>query len=217
MAKQIKVTFTYEFKKGEEHIADTSELIMPYCDFDRALQHGCDRYLPQVIEKKHKFLAKTIIPCYLDGYEEVKEETEYSFIGKDIATMSWVELQDLAVVKNMIGIPLYKDGSLIQARRKAMELYLISTGVEKKRAKELTGGRGITLPSVKVDGKSNGKVVITKQEEIVEELKKEGWVEPEKGLTFDEMKALADRKEVKYHPNIGEATLKDKLEAEGHI
>lgn len=97
--------------------------VMPSCDEEWINSHVQNRYLPILLKDSKKYVKRfdMMRKCYLDDYKIDDEEPD--IIGKDILKMDWKELQDLAVYKHLLEIPLFQATSLRQARQTAYLAY----------------------------------------------------------------------------------------------
>ena len=136
MSKTIKVTISGSYRSANRQIESFDGLtgLMPNVDEDKAVQMAIRRYakiwVSQAKDKegnpKYKHI-QNIRQVFVDSIEDNEEKPNamLSYIGKDIMEMNFEELQDLASANDLSGIPLYKIGSLVTARRIAFSEYAI--------------------------------------------------------------------------------------------
>lgn len=136
MSKTIKVTISGSYRSANRQIEsfDNVEGLMPNLAEDKATQMAIKRYARIWIGKekdkdgqpKYKHIA-AIRQVFVDSVEDNEESPndQLSYVGKDIMEMNFEELQDLAAANDLNGIPLYKTGSLVTARRIAFSEYAI--------------------------------------------------------------------------------------------
>ncbi len=136
MSKTIIVTISGSYRAANRQIESFDKLsgIMPNLPEDKATQMAIRRYakiwvsnaLKEDGEPKYKHV-QAIRQVFVDSIEDNEEKPNdvLSYVGKDIMEMNFEELQDLAAANDLAGIPLYKTGSLITARRIAFSEYAI--------------------------------------------------------------------------------------------
>ena len=96
---------------------------MPDCGDDFIMSHVQNRMLPIWIkaDKRYPHRYDMFRTVYIDGYERIEGTSK--IIGKDIKSLSWEELQELAVLKNLRNIPAMRATDLRYAREKAYVEY----------------------------------------------------------------------------------------------
>lgn len=217
--------------------------IIPALDEDKANQMIIKRYARIWIgqatktvngaeEPKYKRVQK-VREVFIDSIEENDENPDavLSYIGKNIMEMNFEELQDLASAKDLSAVPLYKTGSLTHARRVAFSEYAIKVlGYDETEPKtkvkvydfRATGFNPAKFPSIHADGeiRRSGEHVADIEETIDRErLALQGKapaVVPDTSksrLNLDQLKAIADGKNIKYHASIGYDALYKKIYA----
>lgn len=136
MSKTIKVTISGSYRSANRQIESFDGVtgLMPNLAEDKASQMAIRRYAKIWVsqakkedgEPKYKHISN-IRQVFIDSIENNEEQpnAQLSYIGKDIMEMNFEELQDLAAANDLNGIPLYKIGSLITARRIAFSEYAI--------------------------------------------------------------------------------------------
>lgn len=139
----LKATISGSFKASDGEIESYDRVTgyLPPLHDDKAHQMIIKRYAKIWIgrvqkkdregndldEPKYKRVQR-VREVFLDNIEEVGEDDanygkQLSYVGMDIMEMNFEELQDLAAAKDLIAIPLYKVGSLTNARRIAFAEY----------------------------------------------------------------------------------------------
>jgi hypothetical protein len=93
---------------------------VPPCEEDAARAAIVSRYAQMWVTGNGKSI-KSIRNVFIDLLEEA--EHDFSLIGKDVRNLTYEELQDLAVLKGLRGIPLYKKQSLRESILIAYGLY----------------------------------------------------------------------------------------------
>ena len=135
-SKTLKVTISGSYRSANRQIESFDGVVglMPRLDEDKVNQMAIRRYAKVWVgqeknkdgEPKYKHIAN-IRQVFVDSIEDNEEnpKAQLSYVGKDIMDMNFEELQDLAAANDLSGIPLYKTGSLITARRIAFSEYAI--------------------------------------------------------------------------------------------
>jgi len=204
--KALKLTFSGDYKatNGDIFGYDGVEVVIPFQEVDIATLHARARHLPmklnQMAAKKGGELAlkaiKNVRNSYVDSVEEV--EHEFSFEGKDIRTLTFEEIQDVAVMFDLREVPLYKIGGL---RHQLNSLYgIYSTKIEHKPVNHKEEYFSVNdMPPIFV-GKAH-KV----QREVKPTFTEEA---PEVQTdSLEALKRIADSKGVKYHHKAGYDTI----------
>lgn len=129
----IKATISGSFIDGAKDIASYDNIVgfIPKLDADKAQQMIIRRYAKIWVTNAKNEDGTTkygriqrIREVYVDSLEVVEvDESQFSYIGKNILELNAEELQDLAAAKDLAGIPLYKTGSLTIQRRIAYAEY----------------------------------------------------------------------------------------------
>lgn len=139
----LKATISGSFKASDGEIESYDRVTgyLPPLHDDKAQQMITKRYASIWIgatpkrdregnvldELKYKRVQR-VREVFVDSIDDLEPEDEnygkqLSYIGKDIMEMNYEELQDLAAAKDLIAVPLYKKGSLVNARRIAFVEY----------------------------------------------------------------------------------------------
>lgn len=136
MSNTIKVTISGSYRSANRQIESFDGVtgLMPNLAEDKANQMAIRRYARIWVsqakkedgEPKYKHISN-IRQVFVDSVEDNEEKPNavLSYIGKDIMEMNFEELQDLAAANDLNGVPLYKVGSLVTARRIAFSEYAI--------------------------------------------------------------------------------------------
>lgn len=224
--KALKVTIFGDIKKANKEIESYElEGIIPFCDEETAQSVCYNRYV-HIWLKQKGVNYNNLVTCYVDDEMEVIDH-KFTLEGKDIREMTDEELQDLAVIKSLRGIRLYKQYSLRESRLRAYQEYLFNynNNVEelkdmkewKKARREvdvLTVKDLKKMPAIIINDDSKKAVKLkdksdfgnTKERNITE--KKQ---DVQKDYTLDDLKSIADDSGIGYHSNIGFNKLKSRL------
>lgn len=136
MSKTLKVTISGSYRSANRQIESFDGVVglMPNLEEDKVTQMAIRRYAKIWVsqeknkdgEPKYKHISN-IRQVFVDSIEdnEEKPNAQLSYVGKDIMDMNFEELQDLAAANDLMGIPLYKVGSLVTAKRIAFSEYAI--------------------------------------------------------------------------------------------
>lgn len=249
----LKATISGSFKAadGEVESYDRVTGYLPGLDDDKAQQQIIKRYafiwIGQTMKKdskgkpsdepKYKRVQR-VREVFIDSIEEVEEGDEnfgkqLSYVGKDIMEMNFEELQDLAAAKDLISIPKYKTGSLVNARRIAFAEYankvlgwtedVLDPRTGKKEKKPLdwrqAGFNPAKFPVIKADGRirRDGFEAADIEESIETEnlVMKHGNAAPpldgDSRLSIEQLKLIAKAKNIPFNANIGYDALYKKL------
>jgi hypothetical protein len=126
--KAYKVKISGSYRTSEKDVIDFSDIegVVPFNEKDVVLMCVRRRYAPMWITLSSKYSKRvaSIRECYIDSMEEI--ESDFSFVGKNILDMNDEELQDLATVKDLREIPLYRKASISFARIIAYGTYSIN-------------------------------------------------------------------------------------------
>ena len=208
---KVTVSGDYRTSGGKEgNIVDFEGVtgIMPECGTEKdpmdnegiVLSHVVARYLSAWIRADKRFTAR-----YADNRTTNIDKIERvpgtpSCIGKDIKTLSWEELQDLAVLKNLLRIPLVHAVDLRSAREIAYVQYSklilgkdINTNNEEYSF--------LKLPALKVssDGIAQPEEQLSNEEALAQEQESQ----PQGAFTIDELRQMAKDKGIQFHPALG--------------
>ena len=206
---KVTVSGDYRTSGGKEgNIVDFEGVvgIMPECgdqkdpmdNEDIVRSHVVARYLGAWIKADKRFTAR-----YADNRTTNIDKIERvpgtpSFIGKDIKTLSWEELQDLAVAKNLLRIPVAHAVDLRSARETAYVQYsrLILSKEINVNNEEYSF---IKLPELIVSGDSIAQPEETISNEDVLGQEQEG----SGTFTIEELREMAKDKGIKFPPALG--------------
>jgi hypothetical protein len=123
--KALRVTISGSYRTADKDIIDYNVSgVIPFIgNEDILIMHIRRRYAAMWIAASNKYKDRvlSIRECYIDKIELI--EAEFSFVGKDIIEMTQEELQDLASVKDLRSIPLYKKTSTRQMQNVAYASY----------------------------------------------------------------------------------------------
>lgn len=136
MSKTIKVTISGSYRSANRQIESFDGVVglMPNLSEDKAAQMAIRRYAKIWVSQAKKDDGEprfkhiqNIRQVFVDSIEdnEEKPNATLSYVGKGIMDMNFEELQDLAAANDLSGVPLYRLGSLITARRIAFSEYAI--------------------------------------------------------------------------------------------
>jgi len=200
--KALKVTIYGDYATEEGKRLDFSGLegVLPKVDEDLALQAIRTRYAPMWLSLSDKYPArvKKIRGCFVEEMQEV--EHNFSFSGKNIKQMSVEELQDLAVAYQIRRIPLYKKGSLADARMIAYVEYALKVNGKKINDKEEGfAAEFMKLPAlIAGDEIRNDRIIAKTNEEVLNEEAKQT-----SALTLDDLKNILTERGVKFDGRCG--------------
>lgn len=211
MSKMLKISMSGTYKnqagvKGEVIDFEKVGGLIPFCETERVMQNA-QRMLHYWIEKDKRYDKRyqNLHSVYVDKVEEV--EADNPITGKDIKEMEWVDLQYLAIMKQLNGIPLYKKGSLREAREKA---YLIYSDKVKREFIDMDSEEYSysNLPAliIKDDGFIAAEEPKITNKEVLEAAEKDN-IKP----NFEELKVIAQSQGQKFSPNIGYNTLYERV------
>lgn len=239
MSKQVKVLkaiISGSFVAGDKDIEsfDSVEGYLPAIDDDKAQQMIIRRYakiwIGQSKDKdgnpKYRRVAR-VREVFVDSID-TEAGKQLSYVGKSIMDMNYEEIQDLAAAKDLAGIPLYKTGSLTQARRVAFSQYLIfvlgmdekdknkqyvhgwqAPGFNPNNYEPITPDASIRRSSVRPADIEEGIDRAALSEEIKQKTGVAGASESQ--LTMPQLKAIADAKGIEYNDKIGFQQLYKKI------
>lgn len=228
--KALKVTVSGSYKTGQGDIIDFEDLsgIIPFVENEYAAMHVRSRYASEWIRSEKDGNGEKVYPnriehmrlVHIDGVEEV--DHDFSYVGKDIKKMSYEELQDLATAKDLRGIPLPRGISEVDIREMRTKAYIEYSGKilnkfidENNPPPELSdkvtlpgGEEQLSLnfakfPPLVVDGDIRKEMSqkVTNDEIIEYEMKPK--VNDSSDLTLEDLKQIADSKNIQYHHRIG--------------
>jgi len=221
--KALKIVISGSYRSAEHKVVDFTSVagVIPFCDEDVAFMHLKSRYAPIWITSDTRYQKDRVYSVrevYVDSMEEV--EHEFSYVGKDIKLMTAEELQDLATAKDLREIPLWRKGSVRHAQNIAYAQYSkLVLGKKIDHRKE--GFNVAKLPPIIVGGEIRRDTTkkITNEEYLSRSETKnvdsdddfEDELVDETALTLADLKEIANRKGIKFHPTIGRDALYDKI------
>lgn len=246
-AKLYKATISGSFKASDGDIESYDRVTgyIPAIDDDKAQQMIIKRYAriwigqvnkkdsngKEIDEPKYKRVQR-VREVFIDSIDDADGKS-LSYVGKDIMEMNFEELQDLAAAKDLIAIPLYKTGSLVNARRIAFCEYankihgwtepVLNPKTKKMEQKPLDwrrqGFNPSKFPQIVVDGtlRRDGFEPDDVESSIETEalLMKHGNAAPptsgDSRLTIEQLKTIAKAKNIPFNASIGYDTLYKKI------
>lgn len=243
MTKLLEVTISGSFKASDDEIESYDAVVglIPLLDEDKAQQMVIKRYAKMWIGQSRKKVAgeltdeakykrvSRIREVFIDSIDEVEVDAPLSYIGKDILTLDYEEIQDLAAAKDLAGVPLYKVGSLAVQRRIAYAEYagqiLGVTELDPRTKKEVPlnwrreGYNPAKLPPITptAEIERNQTHVATLEETIdTAQLIVNKQMAPSHSgaMTLDQLKSIAEHKKIPFNANIGYAALYKKIYGE---
>lgn len=168
---------------------------------------------------------------FIDSVDE-NPDTQLSYVGKNVMEMNFGEIQDFAAANDLSGVPLYKATSLTQARRMAFSEYAIKVldlfeadDPKSKKPQNLydhkvLGFNPNRFEPIIADGvirRAGGHVADIEETLDREALALKGKVsasvsDPGKSrMTLEQLKAVADGRNISYHKSIGYDQLYKKI------
>lgn len=136
-SKTLKVTISGSYKKANGDVESFENVsgVLPRLDEDKAQQMIIRRYALIWVQKAKKAgtdepkypAIQRIRQVFIDSIDDNDDapNAQLSYVGKSVMEMNFEELQDFASANDLAGVPLYKAGSLIHARRVAFSEYAI--------------------------------------------------------------------------------------------
>jgi hypothetical protein len=213
--KLLKLTLSGTYGKREDAKDYEVEGTIPFVDEDRAHQAAVRRYAAMWISKKYGERPKKVREVYMDDCKEV--EGTLSLIGKNVKEISYEEVQDLAVLKNL-KLPGYKSGGLRVNREAAIKEYLLNVKkVPADKVNKIMQMKFADLPDLIIEHDEYvAEEVVSEAVSLNKELAEFGVQVKEEEVkneeySLQELKDLATAKGIKFHPNIGFDTLKKKV------
>lgn len=205
-ALHYKVSGTYRDGKADLHDYQV-EGILPYNDYDVCEMHLQSRYVGRWIKDnpEYKAVVRHLRSVFVDDVQEI--DHDFSFVGKDVREMSFDELQDLAVYKDLRLIPSER-GDLREARAKAYADYMDKINGNKLNYKA-EGFNVMAMPALVVDGESRRE--LPKKADIERVIQEESGGDV---ITFDALKKMADMKGIKYDGRASYDSLYQKVFSE---
>lgn len=225
--KLLEVTISGSFKATDDEIEsyDGVKCIIPALSTEKAEQMVRRRYARMFISKVMKADGETprykrisrLREVFIDSIDEVESSEPLSYVGKNILEMNAEELQDFAAANDLTAVPLYKVGSIVNARRIAYAAYANDVlGIEPKLKWTDEDYNPAQLPSIIADTmihESNVHVAPIEESIDYEQLilNKQAKSSQQSALTMDQLKAIATQKKITFHPNIGYKALYEKV------
>jgi len=244
MSNTIKVTISGSYRSANRQIEsfDAVTGLMPNLDEDKATQMAIKRYARIWVsqakkedgEPKYKHISN-IRQVFIDSIEdnEDKPNAKLSYVGKDIMEMNYEELQDLAAANDLNGVPLYRTGSLITARRIAFSEYAIKVlqleeyeGTDKEEKHNLYDHRTSGFNPKKFEPiiaddiiRRNDRHRISLEDAMHKEAKSvkrkggksvDGEVAPTR-MTFEQLKSIATQRNIAFNKGISYEVLYKKV------
>jgi len=192
-ALKVKTSGTFINRRNEIEDYQGVEGVMPFVEDDGIVLSALRGKYMQYWLRDKGFNVKSIREVYIDSIEET--EKDFSYVGKNINDLSLMEIQDLAVAKELL-IP--SKGGLAYLRKRAyMAMY---NHLFKTNLTDVDQIEGLTEEIV-INKKLEKKPVkvITPEKSIEMEIKS---INKEK-YTLDDLKTILDKKGIKYHHRAG--------------
>lgn len=122
--KGYKVKATGSYFSGQDKYDYEVEGTIPFMPEEWAEAAVRTRYAHMWIAQNPKYKERitAVRECFVEGLDVV-EDAKFSFVDKDIREMDYGELQDLASLKSLLEVPLYRKESLPSSRMKAYVAY----------------------------------------------------------------------------------------------
>ena len=202
--KAFKITFSGSYKASNNDVFgfENLEVTVPYQEIDVALMHARARHLPMALAVKLRQgggevslkAIKQIRESFDDSMEEI--EYEFSFENKDIRSLTFEEIQDVALMYDLREVPAYKVGSL---RHQLNVLYgIYSTLVLKNKIDyKAEYFNVVDLPPIYIGGTSRVS------REMKATFKQEDGPQDIPTDSLEALKKIADSKGIKYHHRVG--------------
>lgn len=119
-ALKVSITGSYHAEGGNVVDYEFKDKIIPFISDDKAHQHLMGRYALMWVRNDRENYPERIDrirECYVESIEEVEAPADrFTFVGKDIMELSFEEIQDAAVAKDLLSVPLFRTGSLREQR-----------------------------------------------------------------------------------------------------
>lgn len=181
MVLKLKVTGSY-LRNGEPNDYDLT-VYMPKCDEDHIQQAAMYRATPMALYKKGT-ACDYLRSCYVDEIEEVeltkdtpKEEAEAikeaeAYMGKDIKTLTYEDIQNAAIAYQLQGVPLYHQTDIRESRQRFYYEYannILELEIEKDF--DYANARQITLDEKKkarVKPQKSNSELLDEEEEMTQ-------------------------------------------------
>lgn len=211
--KAYAATISGSFEDGKGEIVDFMDVkgVLPFTDSEELANAAIrNRYAQMWLgaDKRYPGRIARVRECYIDSLEETT--AEFSYVGKNITDMTYEELQDLAVAKDLRGVPLYKAGALRESQGRAYaEFGNKVLGMDVDHRKE--GFNVMKLPPLVVDGstRKDKQKKLTNDEVIAQEQASTSTEKPT--FTRAELEKLAKENGITFNPAITDENLQKKI------
>lgn len=172
--------------------------VMPDCDERMINSHVQNRYLGQWIKADKRYTERfnSRRNCYIDKVEVVSGVPSCN--GKDIKKLDWIELQDLAVSKNLLRIPLIH-ASDIRAAREIAYLEYSKKVLDREIDVKDEEYDFAKLPALIVAGEA--PVAINEEKRNAEESLKDAETS-DTDFSLSDLKKIAKKNNIKLSPNM---------------
>jgi len=221
--KALKITISGSYRTAKGDVVDFEDVtgIIPKVDEDLAIMHVQSRYSVPWIKlaknKKGDFLypqrVDTVRQVFVDDITDY--EIRFSYLGKDIKAMSYIELQDVATANDLRKVPLPKELSGVSLREIRQQAYLSYSDIVLGKFIDVDADdfNFSKLPPIIVDDSvhrdTSGK--ITNDEIISGEQDNRSTSPARESYTIADLKKIADGKGINYHSSIGFDALHTRL------
>lgn len=219
MHKMLEFTISGSYKTAQKDIIDFENVkgVVPMQDEDIATMHVRSRYASRWIKETKGEDGKPKYPERIQRVREVhiddvkRTEGKLSFVGKDIKELSFEELQDLSLAKDLRRVPLYKASDLRNTRVMAYVNYVekVTKGEPIKYQDERFNFAKLSSIMLTADIRREDEGKVTNDEIIEAEMKSPS--EPKSTLTMEELKQIAKTKNIDIRGNISYDTLYNRL------
>lgn len=226
--KMLKFTITGSYYNSKKEIIDFDgvEGVIPFCDEDNGVgsMHVRDRYARKWVRDAKKADGE---PRYPDRIHKMRQvhiddvqatKGTLSFVGKNIKDLSIDEMQDLAVSKDLRGVPLPEEG--MSRRDVLVRCYAAySDKVLKKEVKiNEPDFNFMKLPAILLDSAfrteksqkfTNEEIIGREQQQTITNYGERE--DAEKRISLAELKTLADGKNIAYSDMVTHKELYAKI------
>lgn len=240
--KALQVTISGSYRDAKNEVVDVEPItgLVPLSEEEVAKMHVRGRHAVLWIvnakdakgEKVYKKRLDDVRQIFIDNIEVVELEEPFSYIGKDIKEMSYEELQDLALAKDLRRIPRPKEVSGVDLREMRSKAYMDYAAkilgmddslkidpkrplpVEQRINPDMEGYNFAKLPPIVVDGGTridNQKKLTNEDILALEERQTNLTSKPGSNLSLDDLKGIAKEKNIPFHPSIGYDSLYAKI------
>lgn len=214
--KALQVTISGSYRTATKEIVDFEDVkgIIPHVGEDLAAMHVRGRYAVMWVKaaedkKGEKLYTKRIEDMrqvFVDEIKEVDVE-QFSFVGKDVRELDYIELQDLATAKDLRKVPLPKETSGASLREVRQVAYVEYAEKVHREFIDINDPEFnyAKLPKLKIDGEARREASkkFTNEEIIEQEQDTTSTQGVKSDLTLEDLKEMADKKGIKYHPATG--------------